>query len=255
MKLILNNEVIKFKDLTVLVGDAETGKTKILTTLYEVISIIKGELLLENSIFVKDNNILLYDNDGFCIFQYINNTLRYTKIQNGGSVIEDNDSIFETIKEITGRKSPSISNMANIECNLMSYLWLLENSIFIMNEVELHLNIKNQRKLALVLVRLVNAGVKIIISTNSPYIVYEINNSIMMNSVHPDTKDKIMEKYKYDNSMILKKNQVAGYEIQNNTKVKKLKCKRKDGLWVDFFDDEILDLNSKCNDIYDDRID
>ncbi|PAU40817.1 hypothetical protein CKF46_30555 [Klebsiella pneumoniae] len=60
------------------------------------------------------------------------------------------------------------------------------NSYLIIDEPELNLHPHNQIKMAELLVRLSNCGVKIIITTHSDYIVKEINNRIMASQL----KDK-----------------------------------------------------------------
>ena len=51
--------------------------------------------------------------------------------------------------------------------------------IFI-DEPELNLHPVNQRKIARILAKVANSGIKIIISTHSDYIVKEFNNLIML---------------------------------------------------------------------------
>lgn len=57
-----------------------------------------------------------------------------------------------------------------------------DNGVLIIDEPELNLHPDNQRKMAKLLVRLVNHGVKVIVTTHSDYLVREINNSIMLSS-------------------------------------------------------------------------
>nr|MDK7876599.1 AAA family ATPase [Streptococcus agalactiae] len=56
--------------------------------------------------------------------------------------------------------------------------YMSKNSYLIIDEPELNLHPKNQIKMAELLVRLSNYGVKVIITTHSDYIVKEINNRI-----------------------------------------------------------------------------
>ena len=83
-----------------------------------------------------------------------------------------------------------------------------EKDYLIIDEPELNLHPENQVKIAKLLVRLVNSGVKVIISTHSDYITKEFNNLLMLDN---DFKNKveIMERYSYTEKDILRKNSVG----------------------------------------------
>jgi ABC-type multidrug transport system ATPase subunit len=57
--------------------------------------------------------------------------------------------------------------------------------ILMIDEPELNLHPKNQRRLARLLARLVNIGLKVFVTTHSDYLVKELNTLIMLN---PDGK-------------------------------------------------------------------
>ena len=59
------------------------------------------------------------------------------------------------------------------------------NTIFI-DEPELNLHPKNQILLAKIFVKMINAGLRLVISTHSDYIIREINNMIMADSLSQD---------------------------------------------------------------------
>src|SRR5690606_37100760 len=74
--------------------------------------------------------------------------------------------------------------------------------LFIIDEPELNLHPKNQRAFARLVARMVNAGVKIFITTHSDYLVKEFNTLIMLNKKSDHTKT-IQKKYSYsDNELI-----------------------------------------------------
>ena len=68
-----------------------------------------------------------------------------------------------------------------------------KNGLLIIDEPELNLHPDNQRKMASLLARLVNAGVKVLITTHSDYIIRELNNRIMLSN-DVENKEEIMKK-------------------------------------------------------------
>ena len=55
--------------------------------------------------------------------------------------------------------------------------------LFIIEEPESHLDADNQRKLARAIAMLVNANVKVLITTHSDYCVNQINNLLMLSQI------------------------------------------------------------------------
>lgn len=53
--------------------------------------------------------------------------------------------------------------------------------MLIIDEPELNLHPDNQRKMAGLLARLVNCGVKVLVTTHSDYLIRELNNRVMLN--------------------------------------------------------------------------
>ena len=82
------------------------------------------------------------------------------------------------------------------------WLWLQlyhyeKSGSLMIDEPELNLHPENQILLARLLVRLVNSGVHVAISTHSDYIVREISNMMMLHQDFPD-RAKFAEAYDYD---------------------------------------------------------
>ena len=70
------------------------------------------------------------------------------------------------------------------------------------DEPELNLHPKNQRALARLVVRLVNAGVKVFITTHSDYLVKELNTLIMLHQRSAHTR-QVQQQHGYDDAELL----------------------------------------------------
>ncbi|MCL2147619.1 MAG: ATP-binding protein, partial [Synergistaceae bacterium] len=81
------------------------------------------------------------------------------------------------------------------------------------DEPELNLHPANQRRMARLLARLVNAGVKVFITTHSDYILKEFNTLIMLKR---DVKAarRVMEEYGYDGNELLDEANIRAYIAQ-----------------------------------------
>ena len=122
-----------------------------------------------------------------------------------------------------------------------------DGSVLIIDEPELNLHPDNQRRIARLLARLVNAGVDVVISTHSDYIIREFNNLIML-SRNFSSRDSLLEKYKYDKSELIGPEKVKVY-IVNDGKVESAEMDD-EGIIMDTFDDIINQMNQSSNEIY-----
>ena len=94
------------------------------------------------------------------------------------------------------------------------------NLLFV-DEPELNLHPKNQILLAKIFVKMINAGLRLVISTHSDYIIREINNMIMADALNK-AGDMIFTNKGYDESLCLSQDKFAPYLFQKgeNGKVK-----------------------------------
>ena len=131
-------------------------------------------------------------------------------------------------------------------------LWFyLENqatqgSILMIDEPELNIHPENQREIARLLARLVNAGLNIVISTHSDYIVREFNSLIMLSQ---DKGQKLLRRHKYNKDEILKPEQVGAYLYDKQT-IEPFEITAEDGIYTKTFDAVIGDMNKTNDDIY-----
>jgi hypothetical protein len=85
------------------------------------------------------------------------------------------------------------------------------NDLVIIDEPEVNLHPDNQIKLARIFSRLVNKGLRLIISTHSDYIVREFNNLIMIEKGDEKLKKLAKDKGDYREDEYLIANEVAAY--------------------------------------------
>ena len=121
-----------------------------------------------------------------------------------------------------------------------------KGSILMIDEPELNIHPENQRKIARLFARLVNNGLKVVISTHSDYIVREINSLIMLSR---DADEHLRKKHKYKDDEILKCEQVGAYLFDNHT-IDDFSITPDDGIHATTFDEVIENLNNVNDDIF-----
>ena len=128
---------------------------------------------------------------------------------------------------------------------------LKPGDLLIMDEPEMSLHPKNQRLLTRLLARLVNAGVRIFITTHSDYIIRELNALIVMKSLG-ERFEVERKQLSYDEQELLDAKGVRVYTAcdrrEKGTK-KSIHCLEErevqadSGMAIDSFDDQIQSLN------------
>ena len=121
-----------------------------------------------------------------------------------------------------------------------------KGNLLMIDEPELNIHPDNQRKIARLLAKLVNAGLNITISTHSDYIVREFNTLIMLSQ---DKDKKLRKKYEYEDDEILNPEQVGAYLFDNQT-IKPFEITPDDGIYATTFDEVIENLNNVNDDIF-----
>lgn len=91
-----------------------------------------------------------------------------------------------------------------------------EGDVIFIDEPELNLHPDNQRKIARILAKASNTGIKVILSTHSDYIIKEFNNLIML-SGKIKNKDKFLKSLLYNKNEILQKENVSVYLFEDKT--------------------------------------
>ncbi len=115
-----------------------------------------------------------------------------------------------------------------------------KNQLLIIDEPESHLDTANQIQLARLLARAVHAGLKVLITTHSDYIVKEINNLLMLSGSFKD-KPRVLRKLGYSEHDFLKPDSVRAYVAESNSLTR---CTiKKYGIDMPIFDTTIDTIN------------
>jgi ABC-type multidrug transport system ATPase subunit len=120
------------------------------------------------------------------------------------------------------------------------------NHLLIIDGPESHLDTNNQILMARLLVRCVHAGLKVLITTHSDYLVKELNNLVML-SHDFDAKEDLLKKLKYDSEDALDPGRIRAYVAENGTLTA---CSvDKYGMDMPNFDSTIDDINRVASEI------
>ncbi len=119
-----------------------------------------------------------------------------------------------------------------------------KGDILMIDEPELNIHPENQRKLARLLAQLVNAGLQVVISTHSDYMIREFNTLIMLSK-----QTALQEKHNYQADEVIDCQKVGAYLFYNQT-IQPFEITPNDGIYATTFDEVTKKLNEVNNDIY-----
>jgi len=111
--------------------------------------------------------------------------------------------------------------------------------ILIIDEPELNLHPRNQIWMARLLAQLVNAGIHVLITTHSDFLVKEFNHLLMLSQSFPD-REKLMKRLEYSEAEVLKSHQVKAYIATEQHTLEQAVIDER-GIQLDSFDTVILD--------------
>ena len=189
----------------------------------------------------------------------------FADIVGGTYIITSNDQLYYTPKGTRSKLTMvESSSSARALLDLSFYLSCIaeKGDLLMIDEPELSLHPENQRRIARLLARLVNLGVKVFVTTHSDYIVKELNTLIMLNHDKPHLK-RIVEENGYQESELINVDQVKVYiaekalmPLEEGRKRRKrgytlvpAKIHPKFGIGVSSFDKTIDDMNRIQDDI------
>ncbi len=121
-----------------------------------------------------------------------------------------------------------------------------EGDIVMIDEPELNIHPENQRKIARLLAKLVNAKIHVVISTHSDYIVREFNTLIMLDQ---DSDASLRIKHGFEEDEILNHEAIGAYLFDEHT-IKPFNISPDDGIYATTFDNVIRELNASNDDIF-----
>lgn len=127
-----------------------------------------------------------------------------------------------------------------------------KNDFIIIDEPELNLHPNNQRKIARFLVRLINEGFKILISTHSDYIIREINSLVMLASgikMQEEATQNLLNQYGYTRKELLDKEKLGVYLFRTNSNVENVAI-TDTSFSIATIDDEVQKMNEFSQNIY-----
>lgn len=129
------------------------------------------------------------------------------------------------------------------------------NDLIIIDEPEINLHPDNQIMVARMLVRLMNHGFRILISTHSDYIIREINNMVMMSNKNSAIVKEMVKKGKYLNDEYINPQDLGVYYFNYATKRNKQVTVQKvnveeSGFSVPSIEKTIQEQNSIAEDLY-----
>lgn len=173
------------------------------------------------------------------------------------SVDTEGQIYFSTYKKGSKAASKIELHLSSSTVKSLFGLWFyLEHQaktgdILMIDEPELNLHPSNQRIIARFLAKLVNSGLRIVVSTHSDYFVKEINSLMMLYTVPEElipARNNVMKKQGISEESILNPECVAAYVFDNNS-VSEM-GKTNEGINAVTFDEVINSINDDNDEIY-----
>jgi predicted ATP-dependent endonuclease of OLD family len=183
----------------------------------------------------------------------------FSNIIGGQYTVSKNDEIYYTpnsnkkLKLAMDESSSSVRSLLDIGFYLKHIA--KKGDLLMIDEPELNLHPENQRRVARLIAKLVNYGIKVFVTTHSDYIIKELNTLIMLNSDKPHIKEiAAQEGYQLDE--LLNPSQIKAYIaredlVKLNQKSRRTRCRTlvtanidlELGIEISSFDTEIDKMN------------
>lgn len=218
-------------------ADSSSNLRGILSNAYEDYALpIKTNLnFLENLSSISKYN-------SFIVKNYPDILDSFADIIGGKYTINDNDQLYyepkgKRLKLTMDESSSAVRSLLDLGFYLRHYA--APGDLLMIDEPELNLHPENQRRVARLLARLVNLGIKVFITTHSDYIIKELNTLIMLNHDKPHLK-RITEVEGYQQSELLNADQIKVYIAEEapvllDGKTRKTKCQTLTPAVIDLF--------------------
>jgi predicted ATPase len=171
----------------------------------------------------------------------------------GGEYILNEDTNQVKFQPAGTKEALTLAESSSTVRSLMEFNYYLKHKakpsqIFVFDEPELNLHPENQRKLARLLAMLVNAGIKVFITTHSDYIIKEFNTLLMLNFKDDPRMEEMQKKYSYSPAELLDANEVRVYCVQDGSAAP-VTVSQDSGIAISSFDDTIREMACMQRDI------
>jgi len=155
------------------------------------------------------------------------------------------------IDKTTHQALPYYMSSTSVRALSDLHLWLKHRAnkgdILFIDEPELNLHPGNQIKIARLLVRLINNGIKVFITTHSDYIIKELNNLLMLADDFPN-KETLMNEFGYTPDDILHEDDLRAYIAHINGTLSRVDTDEL-GMIQSGFDNAIVQINETSDKI------
>lgn len=189
----------------------------------------------------------------------------FESISEGTFHVGKNQELYYSPRSRKSLKLPMDDSSSSVRSLLVLGFYLKHTAkigdLLIIDEPELNLHPDNQRKIARLLAMLVNAGIKVFITTHSDYLIKEFNILIMLNKLG-EVEQRVMESEGYRKSELIDHKRVTAYYIgdkrikipgnKSSSKIKTLvqsEVAENTGIHIESFDSAIEDMNRIQDDI------
>lgn len=141
-----------------------------------------------------------------------------------GNILISDDGELQFQPKKCAEKILPIHLTASIIKNLSGLLIYLKhlaknNDLLIIDEPEIGLHPDNQILLIRILAKMINKGLRLLISTHSDYIIRELNNLIMLSTANSNTQiSDLAQAYNYHKNEFISPNDVGAYLFNYNEK-------------------------------------
>lgn len=118
-----------------------------------------------------------------------------------------------------------------------------KHQILMIDEPELNLHPENQRKMARMLAMLVNAGIKVFITTHSDYIIRELNTLIMLGKTSQEKLEQIKQQYDIREDQVLTSKRIEIYEAKHNKEIVPAEFDSEVGVTITDMDNSLVEIS------------
>ncbi len=153
------------------------------------------------------------------------------------------------IDKKTGKALPYYMASASALALFDLHVWLKHKAqkgdILFIDEPELNLHPGNQIKIARLLVKLINVGINVFVTTHSDYIIKELNNLLMLSNEFPE-KTELMNEYDYQQGDILQAKDLKAYIANTDGTVSQVEIDEY-GMIQSGFDEALVQIDESSN--------